>query len=119
MAQQVLVLVNQARADAGYPALTWNDTLAAACDVRAKELVTNFGHTRPDGTSEGTASNWLELGENIATGRSLGTSQAVMDAWMASEGHKNNLLGVTWDYTITAVSCYCVNGVYFWVQEFG
>jgi len=119
MAQQVLVLVNQARADAGYPALTWNSTLAAACDVRAKELVTNFGHTRPDGSSERTASDGLALGENLARGRDLDTSQAVMDAWMESEGHKNNLLGVTYDYTITAVSCYCVNGVYFWVQEFG
>ena len=71
------------------------------------------------GTSEATASDGLSHGENIATGRDLTTAQAVMDAWMASEGHKNNLLGVTKAYTITGVSCYCVNGVYFWVQEFG
>ena len=119
MAQQVFALVNQARSDAGYPALTWNDTLAAACDIRAKEIVTNFSHARPDGTSEATASDWLSCGENIAKGRSLSAAQAVMDAWMASEGHKNNLLGVTNPYTITAVSCYCVNGVYYWVEEFG
>jgi len=118
-AQQVLVLVNQARADAGYSALTWNSTLAAACDVRAKEIAINFGHTRPDGTSERTASNWLSLGENIAMGRDLDTAQASFDCWMESPPHKDNLIGVAYDYTITGISCYCVDGVYFWVQEFG
>jgi uncharacterized protein YkwD len=119
MAQQVFALVNQARSDAGYPALTWNDTLATAGDVRAKEIVINFSHARPDGTGFPTASDGLADGENIAAGRNYNTAQAVMDAWMASEGHKNNLLGVSWDYTITAISCYCVNGCYYWVEDFG
>ena len=115
MAQQVFALVNQARADAGYPALTWNDTLAAACDIRAKEIVINFGHTRPDGTGCGSAFG-ASVGENIAESRNYNTAQAVMDAWMASEGHKENILATK--YTTIGISCYCVKGVYYWVQEF-
>lgn len=117
LARQVLILVNQARTDAGSPELAWNDTLSAASDVRAKEIVNYFAHTRPDGTSCVTASNGLAYGENLARGNGIVTAQYVFDAWMGDEGHKDNIL--YYNYTITAISCYCVNGVYYWAEEFG
>lgn len=54
-AEQVLALVNQARAEVGLPGLTLNSTLLSAAHVRASEIAVSFSHTRPDGRSCFTA----------------------------------------------------------------
>lgn len=90
VAKELFDLTNQARANAGLPALKWSDELARCADVRANEIVTNFSHVRPDGTKCYSLSNKI-AGENILRGPSA-TAQEMFDHWMASEGHKENIL---------------------------
>lgn len=119
-AQQVLTIVNQERAKEGLAPLSWDPTLASAADVRAKEIVTLFDHTRPDGTDCFTAVNgsYSWMGENIAAGQP--TPEAVMVSWMNSQGHHDNIMKP--EYTLLGVSCYIDEtskyGIH-WVQLFG
>lgn len=92
---EVLDLVNAARADAGVAALELDPALCGAAQVRAAECVGTFSHTRPDGTSYKTALTEAGLtagyvGENVATGYK-GARQAV-EGWLNSEGHRANIL---------------------------
>lgn len=92
-AKEAFNLQNAERAKAGLPAMAWNDTLYEACKVRAKEIVTNWSHTRPNGGSysdliEGLP--WTSSGENIAKGTTSPSN--VVASWMASPGHKANIL---------------------------
>ena len=114
MASAVLDLVNQQRINqnTGLCALTWSDSLAATAQVRAKEIVVSFSHTRPDGSAWYTAGS--QMAENIAKGQC--SSADVMASWMASTGHAANIMNSA--YTQIGVACYCVDGTYYWVQEF-
>lgn len=117
MQRELLALVNEARAAAGVPALSWSDSLEASCVVRAEELTQLFSHSRPDGSGCFTV-NPLASGENIAAGYS--SAQAVFEGWMNSEGHRNNILNSRW--TIMGVGyVYSGNGGYghYWCQLFG
>ena len=92
-AKEAFNLQNAERAKAGLPAMAWNDTLYEACKVRAKEIVTNWSHTRPNGGSysdliEGLP--WTSSGENIAKGTTSPSN--VVASWMASPGHRANIL---------------------------
>lgn len=94
-AKQVLKLVNAERKKAGLTELTWDDTVATAAMTRSTEIEKSFSHTRPDGRNFGTAITDLGItyrgaGENIAWGQK--TPEAVMNAWMNSEGHRANIL---------------------------
>ena len=94
-AKQVLKLVNTERKKVGLTELTWDDTVATAAMTRSKEIEKSFSHTRPDGRNFGTAITDLGItyrgaGENIAWGQK--TPEAVMNAWMNSEGHRANIL---------------------------
>ncbi len=118
-AQQVINLVNEERAKAGLSAVQPSETIAGAANIRAQEIVSNFSHTRPDGTSFGTVLrqagiNYRGAGENIAYGQR--TPEEVMDAWMNSSGHRANILNP--DYTNIGIGYYETNGVKYWVQLF-
>ena len=110
MASAVLDLANQQRT--GLCALAWNDSLSATAQTRAKEIAVSFSHTRPDGSDWSTAGS--QMAENIAKGQS--SSVDVMSSWMASAGHAANITNGA--YTQMGVACYCVDGTYYWVQEF-
>ena len=114
MARAVLDLVNQQRAAAGLPALSWNDTLAESAGIRATEIVVNWSHTRPDGSEWWTAGAQTEMGENLAYGQS--SAEQAMTEWMNSPGHAENILRSS--FTTMGVSCYVCNGTYYWVQHF-
>jgi uncharacterized protein YkwD len=114
MARTVFDLVNQQRAAAGLPALTWNDTLAESAGIRATEIVVNWSHTRPDGSEWWTAGAQTEMGENLAYGQS--SAEQAMTEWMNSPGHAENILRSS--FTTLGVSCYVCNGTYYWVQHF-
>lgn len=118
-ANEVLTLVNEQRSQAGLGALSWDSNLASAANVRAKEIVSSFSHTRPDGSACFTAvvndGSYMTLGENIAYGYTSASS--VMNGWMNSEGHRANILNGS--FTKLGVSCYYENGTYYWVQIFG
>lgn len=118
-AKEVLNLVNAQRSQAGLGALSWDPKLANAANVRAKEIVMSFSHTRPDGSTCFTAvendGSYMTLGENIAYGYTSAAS--VMDGWMNSQGHRENILNSS--FTKLGVSCYYENGTHYWVQIFG
>lgn len=93
--QEILRLVNAERAKAGLAALTLDASVTKAAQVRAIEIETSFSHTRPDGSSFSTALqeqgvSYRGSGENIAWGQK--SPEAVMNAWMNSDGHRANIL---------------------------
>lgn len=119
-ARQVMNLVNVERSAAGLPALSWDNAIANAANVRAVEVSQLFDHTRPDGRSCFTAleeqgiSNGYR-GENIAAGYT--TPEAVMTGWMNSQGHRENILRS--QFKRIGVGYYVdVNGRANWVQMF-
>lgn len=116
---EVVRLVNIERANNGLSALSENSTLGDYAQLRSKEIVSKFEHYRPDGAS---ALDYLHdlgtlrtYGENIAMGQQ--TPEAVVNAWMNSDGHRKNILKE--DFTMIGVGCYKSGGAYYWVQIFG
>lgn len=92
---EVLRLCNIERQNAGLAPLVASSQLNQAAAIRANEIITSFSHTRPNGTSCFTVLKELNIsyntcGENIAAGQT--TPQAVVTAWMNSEGHRANIL---------------------------
>ena len=114
MAAEVAAQVNAERAKYGLSSLTVSDELTRAACVRASEIVRQFSHMRPDGSSCFTVSG-AAYGENIAKGQS--SADRVMAAWMSSEGHRANILRES--YGSIGVCALKVNGVIYWVQLFG
>ena len=120
-AEQVIELVNAERAAKGLPALTTNDKLTEAAEIRANEIVSLFSHTRPDGTKCFTAFDELDISygyaaENIAAGRN--TASGVMGDWISSPGHYANI--VSPNLKKIGVALVKVSGgyKYYWVQVF-
>ena len=94
-ADEIVRLVNQERVKAGLKEVTPDKQIENAALVRAKEIEVLFSHTRPNGSSFSSILNengisFRGAGENIAWGQS--SPEAVMDAWMNSEGHRANIL---------------------------
>ena len=120
MADEVITLVNKERKAAGLSSLTKSSLLTEAAQIRAEELATKYSHTRPNGV------DWIDIldelgitfseaaGENIAMGQT--TAEEVMEDWMASSGHKANILHS--DYGVIGVGVYYDNGTLYWVQDF-
>ena len=93
--QAVLDLVNAERAKEGLSPLALDPAAGSAAQVRARETVDLFEHVRPNGTQCFTAldeagATYRMAGENIACGQP--TPEAVVDAWMHSEGHRANIM---------------------------
>lgn len=110
-ADEVLHLINEERTLAGLDELVEDSYLSEVARERSKEIMDNFSHTRPDGTTVAD----LKLGENISFGRK--TPQIAVDAWMNSDGHKANILN---DKYISFGAC-CIQGEtgqLFWVVTF-
>ena len=121
--QQVLTLTNEQRAAAGCPALTWNSTLAAVARAHSQDMAANnyFDHNTPSGATPDqrfTAAGYryTHMAENIAAGQA--TPADVMASWMASAGHKANILSC--GLTELGVG-YATGGTYgsYWTQDFG
>lgn len=119
-AEQVVDLVNKERAKEGLAPLTIDTGLEQAALVRSKEIQTNFSHTRPNGSSFATAVaeagvTYRRTGENIAWGQK--TPEAVVNAWMNSEGHRANIMNV--NFSRIGVG-YLTNasGTPYWTQLF-
>jgi len=98
---QLLAYTNEARGAEGFDALTLNDKLAKAAELKAEDMFRDqyWAHTAPDGTKPwawlGEADYKYErAGENLAKG--FNNAGAVVTAWMDSPTHRENVLG---DYT--------------------
>lgn len=116
---EVLRLVNIERAKNGLSPLTMDDGAVKVAHLRAKEIVQNFSHTRPDGSSCFTAANafgvsYRTAGENIAYG--YATPEQVVNGWMNSDGHRKNILSAS--FTKIGIGCYESRGVLYWSQFF-
>ena len=104
----VLSLVNAERAKYGEaPLITREDLWERVAMVRAQEVSVLFSHTRPNGSPFYTAydeagfSNLYLAGENIAFG--YRSEQAVVTAWMNSEGHRENILRESFEILATGL----------------
>lgn len=118
-ARAVVESVNKERAAKNLDPLVMTDEMETVAVQRAVELSAYFEHTRPNGESCMTVMDDYELEygvgtENIAGGYS--TASAVMDAWMDSKGHRENILDP--DFTHIGVACFEVDSVRYWVQFF-
>ena len=114
-AMSVFNKVNEVRNANGLTSLTWSEGLYKAGLVRATEIVSKWSHTRPNGTDWYTVDANLMYGENL--GKGFTSSDDVVDAWMNSASHKDNIL---YGFKTMAVSVYkSSDGTYYIAQEFG
>ncbi|MFI6640970.1 CAP domain-containing protein [Streptomyces sp. NPDC050504] len=117
----VLALVNQERAKVGCQAVRPSAELAALAAAFSKDMAERdfFDHTDPDGATPWDRAEKAGVkglgGENIARGQA--DAQAVMDAWMNSEGHRANILNC--DYKTLGVGVHFGAGGPWWTQDFG
>lgn len=116
---EVVRLVNAERAKAGMSAVELHTDLIAAADRRAQEASMKFSHTRPDGSEWKTVFVEFDIdcshrGENLAEGYK--SPRAVVKAWMASEGHRKNILNAEFDHIAVGISE--KDGVLYWSQLF-
>lgn len=96
----MVTLINDARADAGLAPLTRNGMLSLVASEHSKDMACRdfFDHINPDGQNPGDrvqeageayAPPWRWIAENIGT---HATAREQFDSWMASEGHRRNIL---------------------------
>jgi len=117
---EVLTLTNKYRAAYGVAPLHLREDLYDdVAWVRAFEVSEYFSHTRPDGRAWSTAwgdagMKYTAAGENIAFG--YANPQAVVAAWMNSEGHRRNILDA--DFQDMATAYYKNKKSAYWAQEF-
>ena len=122
-ADAVIRLISEERKKAGLNPLEKNEKMMSAAAVRAEEINEVFGHTRPNGKACRTVLEELGYegdyaGENIAGGQK--TPEKAVQAWLNSEGHRNNALNPNAKYTGVGF-LHKVNGSYTyynWVQIF-
>ena len=111
-ASEIVRLTNEQRSATGVHELYVDSTLVALAEERAYEVSISTGHVRPDGTRVVD----LGYGENCTYERS--TPRSAFDSWMASSGHKKNILNEK--YVSIGVGCYqASDGKLYWVQIFG
>ncbi len=121
-ASAVLDIVNARRAEAGLGPVSLDGTMCAAAQVRARETVQSFSHTRPDGRDcfsalDEAGVSYYTCGENIAAG--FFSADAVMEGWMNSPGHRDNIL--TPEFGRMGIACYADPSApygYYWAQFF-
>ena len=117
--QEVVRLVNAERASHGLPALSIRADLCQYARVKSQDMHDSgyFSHTSPNYGSpfdmmKSFGITYSHAGENIAMGYS--TPEAVVSAWMNSEGHRANIFSAS--YTGLGVG-YVADGGY-WTQWF-
>ncbi len=95
--QQLLDGTNAQRAAAGLSPLTLNSELSVAAANKAQDMFAKdyWAHNSPAGQTpwdfiSGAGYRYVLAGENLA--KNFSTSQAVVDAWMASPSHRANIV---------------------------
>ena len=100
MKQDIIDRTNALRKENGIAALTTNDKLMQAAQVRADEMAANtvYSHTRPDGRTYTTVTDCKYVGENICQmpliylvqQKATLPERAVL-LWSNSDGHRKNM----------------------------
>lgn len=96
-AEKLVDLTNKARESEGLKPLKINKLLEKSAALKAKDMEVNnyFGHESISGTPpwkwfDKVGYHYVYAGENLATDYT--DPNSLFDAWMQSEGHKNNIL---------------------------
>jgi uncharacterized protein YkwD len=121
-ASQLLTSINQQRAAAGVPALASDSCLSRMAgnwaDAMADGSLAGSAHN-PSLTAEARACALRGWGENV--GRTWGTNPdpaRIMSAWMASDGHRANILRASFTHIGIGVQR-SENGYWYYVLDFG
>ncbi|MFF5974674.1 CAP domain-containing protein [Streptomyces sp. NPDC012769] len=118
---EVVRLVNVERAQVGCGPVRSDAGLASLAGALSADMAARgfFDHTDPDGASpwsRAAKAGITNLGaENIARGQV--DAAAVMKSWMASDGHRANILNC--DYKELGVGVHFADGGPWWTQDFG
>ncbi|MEU6458024.1 CAP domain-containing protein [Streptomyces sp. NPDC047065] len=117
---KVVELVNAERSKAGCSPVTVNAALTKAAQAHSEDMAATgtMSHSGSNGSSPddritNAGYNWSSYGENVAYGYE--TPEKVMAGWMASPGHKENILNC--DFKEIGVGL-AQPGSY-WTQDFG
>lgn len=105
--------INQARAAAGLAPLTRNAPLDQVAANWANQLAASGQLAHNPGYSAQIPGGWTNVGENVAQGQPTGA--AMHDAWMASSGHRANILGA---FTDVGIAFIAVGGTTWGVEVF-
>jgi len=98
--QDIIDRTNALRRENGVSALTVNDKLMQAAQVRADEMAASgvYSHTRPDGRKSNTVTDSKYTGENLHNISELyleqqhkTLSEAVVELWSNSKAHADNM----------------------------
>ncbi|MGW7433035.1 CAP domain-containing protein [Streptomyces sp. NPDC054861] len=118
---EVVRLVNEERAKVGCSPVRSDAELAKLAGAFSADMAERgfFDHTDPDGATPWARAEKAGIsglgGENIARGQA--DAAAVMASWMASDGHRANILNC--DYTTVGVGAHFASGGPWWTQDFG
>lgn len=95
--EELLILTNARRQEKGLPPLTINQSLVQAASRKVADMFAKnyWAHIAPDGTTpwyfiRSSGYEYVYAGENLARG--FTTSEDVINAWMASPTHRENML---------------------------
>ncbi|WP_242859298.1 CAP domain-containing protein [Caloramator mitchellensis] len=120
--KEVVRLVNIERAKAGLKPLKENTYLSKVARIKSQDMINKgyFSHYSP---TYGSPFNmmkkfgikYIAAGENIAMGQR--TPREVMNAWMASAGHRRNILNPTFTQIGVGVAK-SASGRIYWTQMF-
>ena len=124
-AKRMLDAVNNERNKEGVAPLTWCRNLASSSTAHAKDMAKRgyFEHDTPEGidpTGRAETSGYGGgSGENIAVLQK--SVVEVMDAWMNSQGHRENILESSYNHFGFGIARgrYDGSSGFFWVQNFG
>ncbi len=112
---------NAERIKAGLQPLSENKLLDSVADLRMKDLFDNqyFDHVSPVGNDAETLAKrfgyqYLVLGENLALGIFAG-DKGLVDAWMASPGHRANILNTRYGEIGVSVGKGVFEGKTLWI----
>lgn len=117
--QQVIDLINEIRIKNGLSPLTENTALSRCAKAKSQDMHDKryFSHQSPTYGSpfdmmKQFGITYRTAGENIAMGQT--TPQAVVNAWMNSEGHRANILNASF----TQIGMGYVADGHYWTQQF-
>ncbi|HVE59681.1 MAG TPA: CAP domain-containing protein [Pyrinomonadaceae bacterium] len=122
----VFALINKKRTENNLQPLLWSEQAAQAARLHSKNmsLYNFFSHIGLDGKRvDGRADlvglkNWRMIGENIAYNRGYGSPiERVIESWMNSSGHRENLLNKNWRETGVGINV-TKDGTYYFTQVF-
>ncbi len=118
----ILYYTNEYRRQFGIAELTENTELDILAHLRAEEASINWSHTRPDGSNFDSifteyGITYRVKGENLASATYRKTGEEVVEQWIASPSHEENLRREV--YTKIGIGC-CQgsDGWWYWCQLF-